>query len=170
MSIGRLYLGVIEGLALVAAVALGAMSLWISYDVVARYVFAAPTIWAGDLAEYTLLAATFLGGPWLVRRNGHIAVEVAVERLPHSAQLALRRGVFAVAAIACAIFAWFAFAKTAQLLELGRVAPKSWEIPLWLPYAAMPLGAGLMAIECLRQVFAAPATGPAVTSSDKMLS
>lgn len=170
MTPGRLYLGAIDGLALIAAVALGAMSLWISYDVVARYLFGAPTVWAGDLAEYTLLVATFFGGPWLVRRNGHVAVEVAVERLPPRARAALRRAVFALAAIACALFGWFALLKTLQFYELGRVAPKSWEIPLWLPYASMPLGAALMAAECLRQAWRGPGADAAMPPVDKMLS
>lgn len=171
MTANRVYLGLIEGLALIAAVSLGAMGLWISYDVVARYLFAAPTVWAGDLAEYTLLVATFFGGPWLVRHNGHITVEVAIERLPRRTRATLRCIVFALAAIACALFAWFALTKTVQFYDLGRVAPKSWEIPLWLPYASMPLGAALMAVECFRQAWFAPASDAAGEPPvEKMLS
>ncbi len=163
------YARLIEGLALLGALSLGAMALWITYDVAARYLMAAPTIWAGDLAEYTLLVATFLGGPWLVRRNGHIAVELVVEQLPPRGRGVLRRIVFVIAAVACAAFAWLALVKTLQFHATERLAPKSWEIPLWLPYAAMPVGATLMAIECFRQAWIGGAIGdardPAATST-----
>ncbi|MFO0986201.1 MAG: TRAP transporter small permease [Alphaproteobacteria bacterium] len=157
LGYGRL----IEGLALLGAFGLGAMALWITYDVAARYLLAAPTIWAGDLAEYVLFVATFLGGPWLVRRNGHIAVDLAVEKLPPRTRKALQRAVLAIAAVACAVFAWFALAKTLHFHATGRLSPKSWEIPLWLPYSAMPAGAALMAIECLRHALIGGAPGDA---------
>ena len=50
----------IDALAYFAALLIGAMALYVSYDVVARYFFNAPTSWSNDLTEYSLVWATFL--------------------------------------------------------------------------------------------------------------
>jgi TRAP-type C4-dicarboxylate transport system permease small subunit len=138
----------------ISAIALGLMALWVTYDVVARYLLQAPTDWAGDLAEYALLWATFLGSPWLVRRNGHIMVELMVDRLSPSARDRVLRASWIIAALACGIFAYQAGLKTLFFYETGRVVSKSWEIPLFVPYLAMPIGMALMTIECLRMAVA----------------
>ena len=148
------YDGMVAGLAMLGGVALGLMALWITYDVVARYILRAPTEWAGDLAEYTLLWITFLGSPWLIRRNGHIMVELVVDRLPPGLRDGLLRASWCAAAIAAGIFAYQSGLKTLAFHEAGRMVSKSWEIPLFAPYLAMPLGAALMAIECLRMAIA----------------
>jgi TRAP-type C4-dicarboxylate transport system permease small subunit len=159
------YDGMIAGLAVLGGVALGLMALWITYDVVARYIFRAPTEWAGDLAEYTLLWTTFLGSPWLIRRNGHIMVELVVDRLPHRLRDGVLRVGWCAAAVAAGIFAYQSGIKTLAFYDAGRMVSRSWEVPLFAPYLAMPLGAALMAIECLRM-----AAARTETRQDLMLS
>lgn len=150
----RLYDRFVFGCAWLSAIALGLSALWVTWDVIARYLLQAPTDWAGDLAEYALLWATFLGSPWLVRRNGHIMVEIVVDTLSPRARERALTASWIVAAAACAIFAWQAGLKTLFFFETGRMVAKSWEIPLFVPYLAMPVGAFLMTIECLRMAFA----------------
>jgi TRAP-type C4-dicarboxylate transport system permease small subunit len=61
--LSRAYDRLIVAMAYLAGLLIIGMSLWISYEVVARYVFLRPTIWAADLSEYTLLWSTFLAAP-----------------------------------------------------------------------------------------------------------
>lgn len=47
-----------------------------SYEVIARYVFNAPTIWAWDLNKQLFAVIVFLGGGYTLMIKGHISVDV----------------------------------------------------------------------------------------------
>ncbi len=60
----------------VAAMVGRAMVLTITYDALARYLFAAPTDWAYPLNAAGVLAATVLAIPHLYATGGHIALDL----------------------------------------------------------------------------------------------
>ena len=51
------------------------------YEVVARYVFNAPTTWSLDISIYAMFWACFLGGAYTLREGGHVAVDVRLRFL-----------------------------------------------------------------------------------------
>ena len=147
----RVYDGVIVGLACFAGLILAGMSLWTTYEVVARYVFLRPTIWAADLTEYGLLWSTFLAAPWVLRRGGHVRVEILVDALAPRWQGRVGLTVSIVAALACAILAWRSGITTWSYYEKGQMLARIWQIPRFLPYLAIPVGSALLAAEFLRR-------------------
>ena len=56
------------------------MMLTVIYDVVARLVFRAPTLWVIDVNEYMLVYLTFLPAAWILLKDGHIKEEILVSR------------------------------------------------------------------------------------------
>ena len=65
----------------VAAVLTALMMLTVVYDVIARLVFQAPTLWVIDVNEYMLVYLTFIPAAWILLRDNHVKVELVVERL-----------------------------------------------------------------------------------------
>ena len=53
----------------------------ISYEVVARYVFNAPTLWAQEVATYLYGSFFMLGGAYVMRHDGHVRVDIFYSRL-----------------------------------------------------------------------------------------
>ena len=51
------------------------------YEVIARYVFNAPTVWGMELAVLLFGPYFLLGGPYLLHLKGHVALDVARQRL-----------------------------------------------------------------------------------------
>ena len=51
------------------------------YEVVARYAFNAPTVWGMELAVLLFGPYFLLGGPYLLHLRGHVALDVARQRL-----------------------------------------------------------------------------------------
>ncbi len=149
----------IGALAAFAALLLGAMALAIGYDVVMRYFLAAPTSWSNDFSEYTLVWATFLAAPWLARKNGHVRIDVFTSMISPAAQAWLGRAVGIGSAIVCAIGAWQTAAETWDVFARGLMVAKTWAVPQWLPYVAMPLGFALTAIEFARAALRRHPTG-----------
>jgi TRAP-type C4-dicarboxylate transport system permease small subunit len=148
--VARAWDRLIDALAFLAALLIGAMALYVSYDVVVRYFFNAPTSWSNDLTEYSLVWATFLVAPWLVRSGGHVRIDLLCEQLPTRVSRALAVAVSIAAAIVCLIGAWQTGIETWDYFRRDITIAKVWAVPQWLPYAAMPLGFALMSVEFLR--------------------
>lgn len=55
--------------------------LGITYEVVARYAFRAPTIWAYDLAYMTYASIFMLGGAYTLRTNAHVRTDFLYVKL-----------------------------------------------------------------------------------------
>jgi len=53
-----------------------AVGFFISYEVVMRYLFTAPTIWVDEVSRILLVWSTFLGGAYLIKHHGMVTIEV----------------------------------------------------------------------------------------------
>jgi len=131
----------------VAAALIAGGVLVVCHMVIVRYVLNHNTIWQTDFVTYSLVAATFIGSPYVLMTRGHVNVDV----LPHYLG---RRGRFWLAFFSAAIS--FAFAVTLAVLAVkfwlesweGRwVSDTMWRARLWIPYSAMPIGLGLLALQ-----------------------
>ena len=141
------FLGV---LAAVAAAAFGLLSFIIAYEVTVRWLGFRPPVWPVAISEYTMLYATVLAAPWVLRRAEHIQVTTLVAILPPRLRAALGRVVCCVGMVVCLTVAWYALrvTLTAQGLEI-----RSFEMPKWILYASLPLGFLLLAVEFARHMW-----------------
>ncbi|MFZ5644697.1 MAG: TRAP transporter small permease [Bacillota bacterium] len=101
--------------------------------------------WGEELARYLMVWIVFLGIAAGAKNNRHFGVEVFVRALPLRAQkyfLIFRTLVIS----AFLIFVIYLSLKLMGLqMKMGQTSP-SLEIPIWLAYLAVPVGAGLMII------------------------
>jgi len=153
----------IDVLGLAAAVLLVLITLLIVVDVAGRsvHLFALP--WSLEATEYMLYGVTFFGAPWLLRDQGHIAVEIVVERLPAGARRALRRVTDVIGALICLVLLVYSCRVVWASYSGGIVVQKSFVFPEWYPYAVMPPVMFLLLCVYLRWLFGTPppdAPGP----------
>jgi TRAP-type C4-dicarboxylate transport system permease small subunit len=128
----------IDALALAAAALLCALVVLILVDVSARYLRLFSIPWSFEATEYMLYAITFLGAPWVLREEGHIAIELLVERLPAAAQRAVRRIADLLGATVCVVLFYFACRVAWRSYESATLVHKSFIFPEWWVYAGMP--------------------------------
>jgi TRAP-type C4-dicarboxylate transport system permease small subunit len=130
-----------------ALIALGV--LVVCHMVFVRYVLNHNTIWQTDFVTYSLVAATFLGSPFVLMTRGHVSVDI----LPHYSGPRLRwwLAIFAAAVtlIFCVMMAALTFQFWQEAWENKWVSDTMWRARLWIPYAAMPIGMGLLTLQCL---------------------
>lgn len=114
-----------------------------------RYVLNQTTIWQTDFTIYSLVAATFIGCPFVLVTRGHVNVDV----LPHYAGRRLR---FWLAIFASAVTLVFAVTMAAVTFHLFKeawdnrwVSDTMWRARMWIPYSSMPIGMTLLALESL---------------------
>ncbi len=65
-----------------ASVAAAVLTVSMVYEVFARYVFDAPTVWAFDVAYMANGAVFLLGVAYVLREDAHIRIDVLRNRLP----------------------------------------------------------------------------------------
>jgi len=145
------YEKLITALAFLGALLMGGMSVWVTYEVLARYLFQRPTFWAVDLSEYAMLWAAFLAAPWVLSKEGHVRVEVFVERLNPSRQRRLGVVISVLGAIACAIMAWQGAVTVWDFYVRGTNMAREWEVPQYLVYLVIPIGSALLTVEFVRR-------------------
>ena len=127
-----------DALALAAGALLCALVALICMDVAARTFQLFPTPWTLDVAEYLLYAITFLGAPWVLREDGHIAIELVVERLAPRARRRLRRGTDALGALVCAVLLAYAGRALWRSYASGNLVYETFVFPEWYLYGIAP--------------------------------
>lgn len=127
----------VDALAVLAAAQLCALVVLVVVDVAARYlrVFSLP--WSLEAAEYMLYAITFLGAPWVLREQGHIAIELAVEHLAPGPRRVARRIADALSGLVCLLLVVFSAVVTWRSWQSGVMVQKSFVFPEWWVYAGM---------------------------------
>jgi TRAP-type C4-dicarboxylate transport system permease small subunit len=147
--VARAYGNLLNALAVVAAVLLGATAFAVTLDVVARNVGLGTLPWILEVSEYVLPVATFLVAPWLLYRNEHIRLDVLLGVWPWLRYVALLVGL-AVSAVLVVYGVRTILNSAAQ----SSMVFKSVVFPEWWLYVPVPVCFGLLTIEFLRQLAA----------------
>lgn len=148
----KLYTGVIQGLAYVAALVLGAMAVLVTADVVLRNAGAGGLPWVNEVSEYSLPVATLLVAPWLLHRNEHVRLDVLLSSLPRRISLGLERAADVAGIVICAVFVWYGMRLIADSMHLGSMVVKTLTVPEWWQYALVPVCFALLAVEFARRL------------------
>ena len=121
----------------------------VCHMVFVRYVLNQNTIWQTDFVTYSLVAATFIGSPFVLMTRGHVNVDV----LPLYSGPRVR---YWLAVFASLLTLSFALAMTVLTYLFWReawdnrwVSDTMWRARLWIPYASMPIGLVLLALQCI---------------------
>ena len=132
------------------------MVLSLVWEVVARYFFDAPTIWAYDMTF--MLYGTFfmVGSAWTLQRGGHIRTDVYYMKWSKRTQARVDLACYLVLFFpAIAVFGWLGweyFWKSFQQNE--RIVTSPWLPIVWPFKFTMPLAAALLLLqgvaECIR--------------------
>ena len=127
-----------------AAIGLIASMFLIAYSVVMRYFLNQPVSWVDEFVGYLLVASVMLAAADALRQGEHIAVDIVTERLgSRGRRVVTLAGLLAVALAASllAVEGWdmVEFSRTVGLLSNGKLA-----VPMWIPQAAVPVGAALL--------------------------
>lgn len=137
---------------IVAALMIGVSILVVCELVFVRYVLDEPTTWQTELVTYLLVGATLIGCPYVLMIRGHVSVDL----LPHFLSKAGERSLAFVGAGAGILFCLVLFLSGCELLYEAWtgdwLSETVWSVPLWIPYAAIPLGFGLMLLQYVADV------------------
>lgn len=82
------------------------MTLFAMFEVVMRYFFNRPTIWAWDINIQLFSAVVVLGSAHTLKQSGHVIMDIFVNRLRQRTRLIVNMAVYIVFFIAMGIAIW----------------------------------------------------------------
>jgi len=129
------------------------MVLSVSADVILRSTISRPIVWVNEGTEYALLYITFLGAAWLLRREGHVRVDIVLNRLEPRTQAILNAVTSVILATICFLLVWYGTRVTLDNFERGILSVRYYEPPKFIFLAVIPLGSLLLFIESMKKTF-----------------
>ena len=135
-----------------AAVALIAACVILSYSVLSRALFHSPNYWQDEAAVFLLVGATFMTAAYVQGQRGHIGIEAFVGLLPPMVNRARLWLVDLASLLFCAFFAWKSWTLAHEAWVDGQVSNSMWSPPLAIPYGLMAAGMTLLCLQILLQI------------------
>ncbi|MFP3981095.1 MAG: TRAP transporter small permease subunit [Desulfobacterales bacterium] len=121
--------------------------LLILFQVVLRYLFNAPTVWAGELSQMLFGAYAVLTGGYILRTGGHVNVDIIYSKLPEKPRAAidiLTSVLFFIFLLVILIYGGSMAMDSVGRLETSGSA---WDPPVYPLRLTMPLAAVLLLLQ-----------------------
>lgn len=135
------------------------MALTVLYDVFARLLFHAPTIWVIDINEYLLVYLTFVPAAWILMNDNHVKVEILTARLAPAPRRRLRVVTDVLGLVYCAVLAWQSWVVAWHAFENGYRFSTALNLPKFPVLVIIPIGAAWLGLAFVMRILAPPPTG-----------
>ncbi len=112
-----------------------------------RYVLNQNTIWQTDFVTWSLVAATFVGSPYVLLTRGHVNVDVLPLYLGDRARWWLALASILMSLAFCLVLLILAGRFWLESWEQRWVSDTMWRARMWIPYSSMPIGLGILALQ-----------------------
>ena len=135
--------------AVLAAVLIAFTMLSVCAEIVMRYLLNRPTIWVAEVSEYCLLFITFLATAWVLKSEGHVKIELALNRLNPRTKNILNIFTSIIGAIICLTLTWYSVRITLYYFQTGFLYATEMDTPRFIISAIIPIGSFLLSIQFL---------------------
>lgn len=146
---------IVDSAAALAGVILMGIMLVVSGDVVFRYFLHAPIKGADEISEILMLYITFLGTAWLLKKGGHITIDVLFTRFKPETQMRLTAIFCLLGALISLVWLWYGAQSTISFWQRGVTNPTILRPPRAAIVAVIPVGSLLLLVQFLRRAWSA---------------
>ena len=136
----------------VAITLVAAAALVVSEMVFLRYVLNASTVWQTEFVTYALVAATFLGSPYVLLEKGHVNIDILANATRGRVRLAVELAGGLVGLVFCGLLAWSGWHHFYEAWANNWTTDTVWALPLWIPLLPIPLGVGVMCLQYVAEL------------------
>ncbi len=130
---------------------LGAATLLVFAQVVARYIFNKGIIWAPELVEHLFLWTVMIGASYGFKHGVHLGVDVLMKKLPDGARRLMALVAVLISLCFTGAMMYLSIFYVLDSYKMGIITIDL-EIPQWIPHLALPIGFLMISIR-LVQVF-----------------
>ena len=141
-------------LAALSAILIVVMTLLIGTDVTMRYLMNSPIGGVAEITGHMMLFVTFMGAAWVAKRDGHVKLDIVLNRLNPEARAVLSTATYFVTAIICLILTWYGGRVSVDFFQRGIFQATILRVPLGPMMAIIGIGYLLLFIQSLRTSYA----------------
>ncbi|PID01770.1 hypothetical protein CSV67_11890 [Sporosarcina sp. P2] len=155
LRINKLFDSVINFMAILGRVVIIIISLLIIVDIVSLKFFSNQFSWILEVSEYLLVFLTFLGVAWLLREDGHIKLDLLLNRLSEKNRTRMEIVNSCIGAIISLIITVYGFLATWNLYMRDIKTETILEIPRSMLIVIIPVSFLFVFVQFIRNILSA---------------
>lgn len=125
----------------------------VMFEVVARYLFSAPTKWSNEVSQYLLAAVAMLGGAFCLAEGGHVRVDILYRNFRPRTRAMVEIISCCMVVIFVTAMVWKGGELCYDALVQNKKSMTILELPLFPSMVMVPVGAFLLGIQSLARAF-----------------
>ena len=129
-----------------------AIGLFVTYEVVMRYVFTLPTIWVDEVSRIFQIWATFLAAAFVLKHRDMILIDVAFKDPTTLARRLVETFALLTVLLFCSVACWYGFELWLKATRLGHTTDTFLATPKWITHASIWVGFGLLFVQALAEI------------------
>ena len=130
-----------------------AIGVMVTYEVVMRKAFNAPTVWVDEVARFFQIWAVYLAGAYVLKNRHLISVELFAEKLGQKIEKILGFITLTIIAVFCLVAIWFGSSIVFESIEQGRHTSTMLGTPKWITESAIPMAFCLLFLQTLVEFY-----------------
>ena len=135
-----------------AAVLLGALVFMVGADIVLRGLFNSPLGWVKEISEYIILSLPFLLASWILEAEGHLKMDLLIDRLSPRAQSGVNAITYTIGAIVVLVLCSFSLRVTLEFYRTQYFTATLLRLPKFIFTAIIFLGFSMFFIQLIRKI------------------
>jgi TRAP-type C4-dicarboxylate transport system permease small subunit len=128
------------------------MMLAISYAVILRYLWDQPIAWIVEISSYLMLYITFLGTAWLLRKDGHVEVDLFLGNVRPRIRAGFKAVTYVGGAVVGFVLFWKGLLVTLDSYQRGVTVIGILNTPQFLLVGIIPVGGALLLLEFILKI------------------
>jgi TRAP-type C4-dicarboxylate transport system permease small subunit len=121
--------------------------------VIVRYFLNMSTTWQTEFVIFSLAAATFVGSPYVLLKKKHVSIDIVTHYMSKKNQKLMSYLASFLSIIFLIIFFYTSLELFIHAWEKNLKTPTIWNFPLWKVYIFLPIGAFLLIIQSIADIF-----------------
>lgn len=121
-------------------------------EVIARYVLNKPTLYSVEISEYLLIFVAFMAAGWVLQKDGHVKMHSVINLMSPNVRRAADIFTSIIVLFFCIIIVWQGGKQSIMAFKGDYHSSSLLNVPLWIPYAIIPTGALLLALQMLVRI------------------
>lgn len=126
-----------------------AMMLILVYEVVMRYVFNSPTIWAHETSEFFYGPHFIVGGAFALRWAAHVKIDIIARYFPPRTRAIVDLFIWLVFYLLCGVLLWRVVGLAVDSVKAMEYTETVFGPPIWPVNLTVPLAVFLILLQAL---------------------
>lgn len=131
---------------------LGIATLLCFMEIVGRAVFNSPTQWAEELIRYIIIFAVFIGVSSVTKKSEHIKMSVIIDLFSGKKRRIIDLVTASIGIVFSVILLISGMLLVADAKSSEALSEFGLNIPIYIPYLALPIGGGLMTLRLIGRI------------------